>query len=105
MLRLAPTVRADTVLIVCPLSVVAHWRRTVHAMGSEGKRIVILNYDRLGKLFDVTPEARKKIRTKKGLARAGSAAEFDVIIWDESHRRKNPTSARSKRSERSASSS
>jgi SNF2 family DNA or RNA helicase len=95
-LRLAPTVRADSVLIVCPLSVVAHWRRTVQAMGSAGKRIVILNYDRLGKLFEVTPEARKKIRTKKGLARAGSAAAFDVIIWDESHRRKNPTAARSK---------
>ena len=95
-LRLAPSVRADSVLIVCPLSVVAHWRRTVQALGSGGKRIVILNYDRLGKLFAVTPEARKKIRTKKGLARAGSAAELDVIIWDESHRRKNPTSARSK---------
>src|SRR4029079_16309114 len=51
---------------------------------------------RLGKLFEVPPEARKKIRTKKGLARAGSAAAVDVIIWDESHRRKNPTSARSK---------
>ncbi len=95
-LRLAPSVRADSVLIVCPLSVVAHWRRTVQAMGTAGKRVVILNYERLGKLFEVTPEARKKIRTKKGLARAGSAAEFDVIIWDESHRRKNPTSARSK---------
>jgi superfamily II DNA or RNA helicase len=95
-LRLAPTVPADRVLIVCPLSVVAHWRRTVRAMGSAGKHVVILNYDRLGKLFEVTPEARKKIRTKKGLARAGSAAEHDIIIWDESHRRKNPTSARSK---------
>ena len=87
---------AQRVLIVCPLSVVAHWRRTVQAMGDGGKHIVILNYDRLGKLFEVTPEARKKIRTKKGLARAGSAAEFDVIVWDESHRRKNPASARSK---------
>ncbi len=95
-LRLAPTVRAGSVLIVCPLSVVAHWRRTIQAMGDGGKRIVILNYDRLGKLFEVTPEARKKIRTRKGLARAGTAAEVDIIIWDESHRRKNPTSARSK---------
>ena len=95
-LRLPPKMKIDSVLIVCPLSVVAHWRRTVEAMGNGGKRVVILNYDRLGKLFEVTPEARKKIRSKKGLARAGSAAEFDVIVWDESHRRKNPTSARSK---------
>jgi hypothetical protein len=95
-LRLPPAVRADSVLVVCPLSVVAHWRRTVQALGDAGKRVVVLNYERLGKLFEVAPEARKKIRTKKGLARAGSAATFDVIVWDESHRRKNPTSARSK---------
>jgi hypothetical protein len=85
-----------TALIVCPLAVVAHWRRTVQAMGDAGKEVVILNYDRLGKLFDVTPQARRKIRSKKGLARAGSAAEFDVVIWDESHRCKNPAAARSK---------
>ncbi|WP_218060788.1 SNF2-related protein, partial [Aeromonas sp. EERV15] len=30
-----------TVLIVCPLAVVAHWRRTVQAMGDAGKEIVI----------------------------------------------------------------
>jgi hypothetical protein len=88
--------RVDTVLVVCPLAVVAHWRRTIEAMGDGGKDIVLLNYDRLGKLFEITPEARKKVRSKKGLARAGSAPAFDVIVWDESHRCKNPTSARSK---------
>jgi superfamily II DNA or RNA helicase len=89
-----PNVRS--VLIVCPLAVVAHWRRTIEAMGDAGKEIVLLNYDRLGKLFEVSAEARKKIRSKKGLARAGSAPEFDAIVWDESHRCKNPTAARSK---------
>jgi hypothetical protein len=88
--------RARTVLIVCPLAVAAHWRRTVTAMGDAGKEVVILNYDRLGKLFEVSPEARKKVKSKKGLARAGSAPSFDVVIWDESHRCKNPTAARSK---------
>jgi superfamily II DNA or RNA helicase len=87
---------ASSVLIVCPLAVVAHWRRTIEAMGDGGKDIVILNYDRLGKLFEVSAEARKKIRSKKGLARAGTAPELDVIVWDESHRCKNPTAARSK---------
>ena len=85
-----------SVLIVCPLAVVAHWRRTIEAMGDARRRIVILNYERLGKLFEISAEARKKVRTKKGLARAGSALEFDVVIWDESHRCKNPTAARSK---------
>jgi hypothetical protein len=30
-----------------------------------------MNYERLGKLFEVTAEARAKVRSKKGLARAG----------------------------------
>ena len=85
-----------SVLIVCPLAVMAHWRRTIEAMGDGGKDIVILNYDRLGKLFELSDAARKKVRTKKGLARAGTAPELDVIVLDESHRCKNPTSARSK---------
>jgi superfamily II DNA or RNA helicase len=87
---------ASTVLIVCPLAVVAHWRRTIEAMGDGGRDVIVMNYDRLGKLFEVSAEARKKIRTKKGLARAGTAPDFDVVIWDESHRCKNPTAARSK---------
>jgi hypothetical protein len=87
---------AKNVLVVCPLAVVAHWRRTIQAMGDLGKSVIVVNYDRLGKLFEVSPEARKKIRTKKGLARAGSAPEFDVVVWDESHRCKNPAAARSK---------
>ncbi|MFO0734836.1 MAG: SNF2-related protein [Labilithrix sp.] len=86
----------DSVLIVCPLAVVAHWRRTIEAMGDGGKDVVILNYDRLGKLFEVKPAARKKVRSKKGLARVGAAPELDAIVFDESHRCKNPTAARSK---------
>lgn len=87
---------ARDVLIVCPLAVVAHWRHTVSAMGDGDKRVVITNYERIGKLFDVTADARKKIKTKKGLARLGKAPRLDVVIWDESHRCKNPTAARSK---------
>ncbi|MFT3700124.1 MAG: DEAD/DEAH box helicase [Kofleriaceae bacterium] len=87
---------AKDVLIVCPLAVIAHWRRTIELMGDGGKDIVILNYDRLGKLFEVSDAARKRIKSKKGLARAGTAPELDVIVLDESHRCKNPTAARSK---------
>jgi SNF2-related domain len=87
---------ARSVLIVCPLSVVPHWRRTIEAMGDGGKQIVVLNYDRLGKVFEISDAARKKVRTKKGLARAAAAPETDVVVLDESHRCKNPTAARSK---------
>ena len=87
---------AESVLVVAPLAVLAHWRRTIEAMGDGGKDIIVTNYERLGKLFEVSAEARKKIRSKKGLARAGKAQELDVIVWDESHRCKNPAAARSK---------
>lgn len=86
----------ETVLIVCPLAVVAHWRRTIEALGDAGLDIILLNYDRLGKLFEVSAAARKRIKTKKGLARAGTAPAFDAIVFDESHRCKNPTAARSR---------
>jgi hypothetical protein len=87
---------ASTVLIVCPLAVVPHWRRTVAAQGDGGKSVVVLNYERVGKLFEIDAAKRKKVRSKKGLARAATAPTYDVVIWDESHRCKNPTAARSK---------
>ncbi|WP_456717953.1 MULTISPECIES: SNF2-related protein [unclassified Bradyrhizobium] len=96
---------AQTILIVCPLSAVAHWRRTIAWMGDGGRRIVVVNYDRLKRLFDV-PESLitksrgrrkiKKVRTQKGAARYGEPYEFDAIIWDESHKLRNLETARSK---------
>ena len=97
---------AETVLIVCPLAVVAHWRRTIQWMGNKGKRIVVINYDRLKKLFEVPDniplKARRgkkrvrKVRTQKGIAKFGTAVEFDMVIFDESHRLGNVETARSK---------
>ncbi len=87
---------AEAVLVVCPLAVIAHWRRTIERMGDAGKRVVVINYDRLSKLFEVPPAARAKVKSKKGVAKRGEAHPFDVVIWDESHRCKNPTAARSK---------
>jgi superfamily II DNA or RNA helicase len=86
----------ETVLVVCPLAVVAHWRRTIAAWGDGGRDVVILNYERLGKLFEVDEDARGKVKSAKGLARRGQAERFDGIVWDESHRLKNPAAARSR---------
>ncbi len=83
-----------TVLITCPLAVVAHWRKTIMALGDGGKDVIVMNYERLGKLFELP--AHTKAKTKKGLAKKGTATEFDVVVWDESHRLKNPAAARSK---------
>lgn len=96
---------AETVLVVCPLAVVAHWRRTIRWMGDAGKRVVVINYDRLKKLFDVPAELvektrrrrkGRKVRTQKGIARYGEVYEFDLVVWDESHRLRNVETARSK---------
>jgi hypothetical protein len=95
------------ILIVTPLNAIAHWRRTIQWMGDGGKRVVILNYDRLKKLFEapdnmmVKMRGRKKkvarkVRTQKGMAKFGDAYEFDMIIWDESQKLRNLESARSK---------
>ncbi|MCC7052486.1 MAG: DEAD/DEAH box helicase [Gemmatimonadaceae bacterium] len=86
---------AVTVCIVSPKDVVPHWRRTIAQMGDEGKWIVCINYDRLEKLFDAS-ESSTRVRSKKGLARFAKALGFDVLILDESHKCKNPASARSK---------
>jgi SNF2 family DNA or RNA helicase len=53
--------KVSTVLIVCPLAVVPHWRRTIASQGDDGRRIIVMNYERLGKLFQLTPKARKKV--------------------------------------------
>ncbi|MEO7962382.1 MAG: SNF2-related protein, partial [Gemmatimonadaceae bacterium] len=42
----------ETILVVCPLGVVSHWRQTIRHLGDHGKRIVIINYDRLARLFE-----------------------------------------------------
>ncbi|MFK7928638.1 MAG: SNF2-related protein [Myxococcota bacterium] len=88
--------KSKKVLIVCPLSVVPHWRRTIVSQGDGGREVVVINYERLGKLFEISAAKRKKVKSKKGLARSATAPTYDVVIWDESHRCKNPTAARTK---------
>ena len=56
----------ETVLIVCPKSVIAHWRQTILHMGDNGKRIVVINYDRFAKLFAAPkPASRKKLKRRR----------------------------------------
>jgi len=69
------------ILIVAPLAVLPVWREAITKMGDGGHSIIIMNYERLKKLF----ESEKKVKTLKGLARHGNTMKFDAIIWDESH--------------------
>ncbi len=85
------------ILIVTTVSAIAHWRNTVLHVGWQGKAPLIINYDRLGKLFDVSEKSlssRAKGKRKR-VAEKGEPEEFDLIIFDEAHKGKNLTSARS----------
>lgn len=87
------------VLILCPLSVVAHWRRSIAAMGANNNRWCVLNYDRVKSLMVApgAPDDRKqRTRTKnKAHATKGSPlVEWDVVVLDESHKLKNPVAQR-----------
>jgi len=88
--------RHPDILVVAPLSALAHWRRSIKAMGTGGARVLLINYDRLQKLFAVAPEKKAKAKSRKGVARMGEAPEFAMAIFDESHKLKNPAAARAK---------
>ena len=87
------------VLILSPLSVVAHWRRSIAAMGSRENKWCVINYDRVKKLLEAPPSdpsvASKKRTINKKIATKGTGlVEWDVVVLDEAHKLKNPTSQR-----------
>lgn len=88
----------QTILIVTTSAAQAHWRNTIlHAGWLAQHRVIIINYDRLGKLFVEPDEGLSSTRRKgkrKRLAKQGEAPSFDLIIFDESHKGKNPQRAR-----------
>lgn len=88
----------STILIVTTSSAQAHWRQSVlHAGWNRGQSILIINYDRLGKLFEIPEDGLTSTRKKgkrKRIAKQGQAPAFDLVIFDESHKGKNPDSAR-----------
>lgn len=91
-------VSISSVLIITTASAQAHWRRSVlHAGWRSGQAIMIINYDRLGKLFEEPEKGLSSTRKKgkrKRIAKQGAAPAYDLVIFDESHKGKNPTSAR-----------
>jgi hypothetical protein len=55
------------------------------------EEVVVLNYDRLGKIFETKPRKGTKKISKRDLARGGEASEkFDVVRFDESRALKKP---------------
>jgi hypothetical protein len=59
--------------------------------------VVVLNYDRLGKIFETKYRKARKRSSKRDLAWRGAASEkFDVVLFDEFHVLKNLNALRSK---------
>lgn len=86
---------AKKILIVSPLSVLAHWRTTLAHIGDGEREIWIVNYDSLGKLFEIPDDLSTRAKGKrKRIAKKGEPPVFDLVIWDEAHKGKNPESAR-----------
>ena len=90
--------KVKTILIVTTASAQAHWRRSVlHAGWRPGQAVLIINYDRLDRVFAQPEDGLSSTRRKgkrKRVAREGQAPAYDLVIFDESHKGKNPTSAR-----------
>lgn len=89
---------AESVLISTTASATAHWRHTIlHYGWREGMRIEVINHERLGKLFALNGGGLSSTRRKgklKRIAREGQAIAHDLFLVDESHKAKNPDSAR-----------
>lgn len=89
-----------TILIVTTAPAQAHWRHSIlHAGWRPGQAVLIINYDRLDRVFQQPEEGLSSTRRKgkrKRIAKEGTAPAFDLVIFDESHKGKNPESARGK---------
>ena len=86
---------AQLIVIVCPLSVVAHWRRTILGLGHGDRRFLIVNYERAKRLFVPPPAAlrvkKTKTKNKHTVGTGRLRLTPDAVIMDESHRARNPT--------------
>lgn len=90
----------SSVLVVCPAAVIPVWRKHFRDMGDKGINIVIINYESLKKLFSPPPQAinaKKTATQNKYYALYGKPyCQFDVVVFDETHKLKNPISQQSR---------
>lgn len=87
------------VLVLAPLSVVPHLRRSIDSYGLPNARFCVTNYESARSLLYLPSSAKQAKRTrtknKRWASEGRSKVSWDVVIVDEAHRLKNPTSQRS----------
>lgn len=88
------------VLVLAPLSVVPHWRRSIDDAGPGNASWCVTNYEQVRALLSQPASARSakraRTRNKRHVSQGRSRVTWDVVVCDESHRLKNPLSQRSK---------
>lgn len=94
------SLKPSSVLVVCPAAVIPVWRKHFREMGDKGMNIVIINYESLKKLFSPPQQAinaKKTTTQNKYYALYGKPyCQFDVVVFDETHKLKNPISQQSR---------
>ena len=86
------------VLIVAPKGALPQWRRTMARSGLPQKSVTLINYERSKSLLALPEKsARKSTRAKNNeLARRGVPRRtWPIVVFDESHRLRNPYSQQS----------
>ena len=88
------------VLVLAPLSVVPHWRRSIDDSGVGNALWCVTNYEQAKGLL-IRPKSsrtakRTRTKNKRHAAEGRSRVAWDVVVCDESHRLKNPVAQRSK---------
>lgn len=87
------------VLVLAPKSVMPGWRKSIEAMGTGGRRWTVLNYDSIKKLLTTPPSATtaktKSTRNKRVAMNGKPIVDWNIVVLDEAHLLRNPTSQRS----------
>ncbi len=86
------------VLIICPKGGMPQWRRTIALSGTAPKQVTLINYERTKSLLaPLAVSSKRSVRAKNNeLARAGRPkAVWPIVVFDESHRLRNPSSQQS----------
>lgn len=86
------------VLIICPKGAIPQWRRTIARSIVTNKRVTLLNFEKTKSLMTPPADSKKRSTRAKNNERARHGTPkrtWPIVIVDESHRIRNPSSQQS----------